>query len=177
MVKDMLSVAVTWGGTHRQNSRKGFGKYGYGLPSASLSIAKKYTIYSKVKGGDWHNIVFDITKLEGEGKPDLDEIRSIPKKCALPKFINDFEGENFNVKKLEHGTIIHYEELAMCITTVRIPNEDSRTWVNIIGKKLTKNPGNREGVGCAIGSLIIAEHITTGQKKKMEEEPGGVTEA
>ena len=44
MVKDMLSVAVTWGGTHRQNSRKGFGKYGYGLPSASLSIAKKYTI-------------------------------------------------------------------------------------------------------------------------------------
>ena len=111
MVKDMLSVAVTWGGTHRQNSRKGFGKYGYGLPSASLSIAKKYTIYSKVKGGDWHNIVFDITKLEGEGKPDLDEIRSIPKKCALPKFINDFEGENFNVKKLEHGTIIHYEEL------------------------------------------------------------------
>ena len=31
MVKDMLTVAVTWGGTHRQNSRKGFGKYGYGL--------------------------------------------------------------------------------------------------------------------------------------------------
>ena len=41
-------------------------EYGYGLPSASLSLAKKYTIYSKVKGGDWHNIVFDITKLEGD---------------------------------------------------------------------------------------------------------------
>ena len=24
MVKDMLTVAVTWGGTHRQGSRKGF---------------------------------------------------------------------------------------------------------------------------------------------------------
>ena len=34
----------------------------------SLSIAKKYTIYSKVKGSDWHKIVFDITKLE-EQKP------------------------------------------------------------------------------------------------------------
>ena len=43
MPKEMLGVAITWGGTHRQDSRKGFGKYGYGLPSASLSIAQKYT--------------------------------------------------------------------------------------------------------------------------------------
>ena len=50
---------------------KDFGKYGYGLPSASLSIAKKYTIYSKVKGGDWHKIIFDITKLETTDKPSL----------------------------------------------------------------------------------------------------------
>ena len=111
MVKDMLSVAVTWGGTHRQGSRKGFGKYGYGLPSASLSIAKKYTIYSKVKGGDWHKIIFDITKLETTDKPSLDDIRSIPEKCDLPKFIKSFEGKNLVADKLESGTIIHYEEL------------------------------------------------------------------
>tara|TARA_A100001015_G_scaffold120891_1_gene134037 strand:- start:1106 stop:2983 length:1878 start_codon:yes stop_codon:yes gene_type:complete len=111
MVKDMLSVAVTWGGTHRQGSRKGFGKYGYGLPSASLSIAKKYTIYSKVKGGDWNKIVFDITKLETTEKPSLDDIRSIPEKCDLPKFIKSFEGKNLVADKLESGTIIHYEEL------------------------------------------------------------------
>ncbi len=49
MVKDMLSVAVTWGGTHRQGSRKGFGKYGYGLPSASLSIAKNILSTQKLK--------------------------------------------------------------------------------------------------------------------------------
>ena len=111
MVKDMLPIAVTWGGTHRQGSRKGFGKYGYGLPSASLSIAKKYTIYSKVKGGDWHNIVFDITKLETSKNISLDEIRSQPQKCELPKFLKDFEGKNLKAKKLEQGTIIHYEEL------------------------------------------------------------------
>ena len=111
MVKDMLTVAVTWGGTHRQGSRKGFGKYGYGLPSASLSIAKKYTIYSKVKGGDWNKIVFDITKLETTDKPSLDDIRSVPEKCDLPKFIKSFEGKNLIADKLESGTIIHYEEL------------------------------------------------------------------
>ena len=107
----MLSVAVTWGGTHRQGSRKGFGKYGYGLPSASLSLAKKYTIYSKVKGGDWHKIIFDITKLETTDKPSLDDIRSVPEKCDLPKFIKSFEGKNLVAEKLESGTIIHYEEL------------------------------------------------------------------
>ena len=111
MVKDMLTVAVTWGGTHRQGSRKGFGKYGYGLPSASLSIAKKYTIYSKVKGGDWNKIVFDITKLETSKKPSLDDIRSVPEKCDLPKFIKSVEGKNLIADKLESGTIIHYEEL------------------------------------------------------------------
>ena len=111
MVKDMLTVAVTWGGTHRQGSRKGFGKYGYGLPSASLSIAKKYTIYSKVKGGDWNKIIFDITKLETSEKPSLDDIRSVPEKCDLPKFIKSFEGKNLIADKLESGTIIHYEEL------------------------------------------------------------------
>ncbi len=121
MVKDMLPVAVTWGGTHRQGSRKGFGKYGYGLPSASLSIAKKYTIYSKVKGSDWHKIVFDITKLEGSKSPSLDEIISNPEKCKLPKFINDFEGKNLKASKLEHGTIIHYEELDR-ISPTRINN-------------------------------------------------------
>ncbi len=111
MVKKMLPVAVTWGGTHRQGSRKGFGKYGYGLPSASLSIAKKYTVYSKVKGGDWHKIVFDITKLETTDKPSLEDIRSIPEKCDLPKFIKSFRGKNLVAEKLESGTIIHYEEL------------------------------------------------------------------
>tara|TARA_B100001027_G_scaffold211904_1_gene180653 strand:+ start:1838 stop:3715 length:1878 start_codon:yes stop_codon:yes gene_type:complete len=111
MPPKMLTVAVTWGGTHRQGSRKGFGKYGYGLPSASLSIAKKYTIYSKVKGGDWNKIVFDITKLETSEKPSLDEIRSVPEKCDLPKFIKSFEGKNLVADKLESGTIIHYEEL------------------------------------------------------------------
>ena len=51
MVKDMLTVAVTWGGTHRQGSRKGFGKYGYGLPSASLVLQKNTLSTQKLKVG------------------------------------------------------------------------------------------------------------------------------
>jgi len=111
MPKEMLSVAVTWGGTHRQGSRKGFGKYGYGLPSASLSLGKKYTVYSKIEGEDWHKITFDITRIEDGKSTNLDQIMSKPEKCNLPKTIASFEGKNYSVKKLKHGTIIQYEEL------------------------------------------------------------------
>ena len=59
---------------HRQGSTR-FGKYGYGLPSASLST-KKYTLYS-VKGDDWHRIVFDVTKLYEEENVSLDNIKPL----------------------------------------------------------------------------------------------------
>ncbi len=39
MVKEMIPLAVTWGGTHRENSRTGLGRFGFGLPSASVNRA------------------------------------------------------------------------------------------------------------------------------------------
>src|SRR5262245_60392657 len=36
----MIRASVLWGGTHRHDDRTGFGRYGYGLPSASVSIGK-----------------------------------------------------------------------------------------------------------------------------------------
>src|SRR5205814_703028 len=38
MEPDMTRAAVLWGGGHRENSRELFGRYGFGLPSASVSI-------------------------------------------------------------------------------------------------------------------------------------------
>ena len=111
MVPDMLRIAVAWGGGHRQGSRKGFGKYGYGLPSACLGMAKKYTVYSKTFQTEWHSITFDITSLDYEDKPDLSKVVSDPLPCKLPDHIADFEGHNFKVSDLKHGTIIQIEEI------------------------------------------------------------------
>ena len=58
-----------------------------------------------------NNITFDITKIEDGKSTNLDQIMSKPEKCNLPKTIASFEGKNYSVKKLKHGTIIHYEEL------------------------------------------------------------------
>src|ERR1035437_862976 len=41
----MIRAAVVWGGTHRHNDRTGFGRYGYGLPSACVSIGTRYTVF------------------------------------------------------------------------------------------------------------------------------------
>jgi len=111
MVPDMLKIAVAWGGGHRQGSRKGFGKYGYGLPSACMGMAKKYTIYSKTNENEWHSITFDITSLDGDEKIDMGKIVSEPKPCELPKHIAEFEGTNYKVSELNHGTIIQIEEV------------------------------------------------------------------
>src|SRR5262245_4337056 len=35
MIPEMIHVAMLWGGTDRENSRTGIGRYGYGLPSSS----------------------------------------------------------------------------------------------------------------------------------------------
>src|SRR5439155_9518192 len=41
MERAMLPVALSWGGTHREDSRSGFGRFGYGLPTASVSLARR----------------------------------------------------------------------------------------------------------------------------------------
>src|SRR3954471_13259564 len=38
MIAGMIQHAVRWGGTDRENDRSGFGRYGYGLPSAAVSL-------------------------------------------------------------------------------------------------------------------------------------------
>lgn len=63
MIPEMISYAVRWGGTDRENNREGFGRYGYGLPSSAVSICEKYTVYSKTRDGDWHRVIVDIKEL------------------------------------------------------------------------------------------------------------------
>ena len=63
MEPDMIRLAVRWGGTHRENDRKGFGRYGFGLPSSCVSIGQRYTVYSLVEGGGWHAVEIDVKKV------------------------------------------------------------------------------------------------------------------
>ena len=60
MYPDMLPVAIKWGGTDRYDERDGLGRFGFGLPTASISVTRQYEVYSKVKDGEWYKITVDL---------------------------------------------------------------------------------------------------------------------
>src|SRR6185437_289605 len=90
MIPEMISYAVRWGGTDREGDRTGFGRYGYGLPSSSVSLAKRYAVYSKAVGGSWHAVTVDIDELAAvAGDIKRTEALLTAKPAKLPKWLLD----------------------------------------------------------------------------------------
>lgn len=105
MEPGMIRAAVLWGGTHRFNDRSGFGRYGFGLPSAAVSITQEYEVYSKVEGGEWHKVRVSLTEI-AEGKLTTKTgliLAPEPVKATLPAFVKEALGE----RDLKSGTVVH----------------------------------------------------------------------
>ncbi len=111
MIPEMISYAVRWGGTDRENDRNGFGRYGYGLPSSLVSLAKRYTVFSKVDGTDWHAVTVDIEEL-AKAAGDISKTESIlsPRKRPLPAWLVRAE-DKLDLSSLNSGTVIVLEDL------------------------------------------------------------------
>ncbi len=104
MLPDMMRAAVTWGGTHRHNDREGLGRYGFGLPSAAVSITRHYELYSKVNNGRWHKIGIKLDEIADGKFTDKYGVIRAPKAVAadLPDFVRGAIDES----SFHHGTII-----------------------------------------------------------------------
>ena len=74
----MLRLSVIWGGTHRENDRTGFGRYGWGLPSASVSMGRAFTVYSKVDGRALHSVTVDLDAIARGEHSEGSKIRVPP---------------------------------------------------------------------------------------------------
>src|SRR5262249_36726623 len=87
------------------------GRYGYGLPSSAVSLAKRYTVYSKATGEAWHSVTVDIDAL-AEAANDLKKTEKLlsPKTTTLPKWLFT-DKDSINVEALESGTIVVLEDL------------------------------------------------------------------
>jgi hypothetical protein len=99
MVPDMLRAAVVWGGTDRHNSRDLFGRFGYGLPSASVSQARRFTVYSRTTLGEpFWKVTIDLDEI-AEGKYiDRDTMRvTVPKPVEgeVPAFVTEYAAAQF----------------------------------------------------------------------------------
>ena len=91
MSPDMLRFAMMWGGTHRENDRHGLGRFGYGLPCATVSIGRRFTIYSKLREGRVHSVSLDLDLLDRGDYKNSSSVIAIPaaQPAALPGFVVD----------------------------------------------------------------------------------------
>jgi hypothetical protein len=115
MEPGMLRASVLWGGTHRENDRTGFGRYGYGLPSSSVSIGRRFTVYSRIAGEPFQSVTLDVDDL-GSGTY-RDEAGQIvvpePSPEELPAWVQEYIDEYLGhfVDGLAHGTVVVIEKI------------------------------------------------------------------
>ncbi len=112
MPPSMLNLAMMWGGTHRENDRSGLGRYGYGLPCATVSIGRRFSIFSKVNGGQLNSAVLDLDALNnGEYRDDDGDIVLPPaQKDDLPRYLQDHVDQIYP-GGWQSGTIVLIEKM------------------------------------------------------------------
>jgi hypothetical protein len=113
MDPEMIRLSAIWGGTHRENDRTGFGRYGYGLPSSCVSQGQRFTVYSLVEGGGIHAVTLDLQDIT-EGKLTNSESGRIvvpeAQPADLPEWLAAEIAERFG-PELSHGTVVVIEKL------------------------------------------------------------------
>ena len=91
MEPDMIRMAVMWGGTHREGDRSGLGRYGYGLPCSSVSLGRRFTVFSKMNDSILHAVTLDLDAIaageytNAKGEIEVPE----PQPAALPEWLSD----------------------------------------------------------------------------------------
>lgn len=109
MDPDMIRLAVLWGGTHREDDRTSFGRYGFGLPSAAVSISRSFAVISKVPGGQWQSVRINLDDI-ASGKLNSEE-GVVKAPAAVPGQIPAFVQAVLSEGDLAHGTIVLLDTL------------------------------------------------------------------
>jgi hypothetical protein len=110
----MIRLAVVWGGTHREDNREGFGRYGYGLPSSSVSIGRRFTVYSWTEESSCHAVTIDLDDME-KGVYSKGHQIVIPKPvpAEIPAKVLAQVKKDEGAKALDenHGTVVVIEKV------------------------------------------------------------------
>ncbi len=112
MERDMIRAAVMWGGTHRENDRTGLGRYGYGLPCASVSLGRKFSVYSKVADGGLFEVCLDLDDLLAGAYTNNDGDITVPepRPATMPAFVSEHISAAYP-KGWISGTVIVLDKL------------------------------------------------------------------
>ena len=128
MEPNMIRAALQWGGTHRFDERSGIGRFGIGLPGASGSLTKTYSVYSKLKNEEWHAVDMDLDSLNKDsykkGRVQVPEARI----AKLPKWLL-----NYPDLDLSSGTIVLIKSPDLLTPGYYLPNSFIKNMAKQIG--------------------------------------------
>jgi len=113
MSPGMLRAAVTWGGGHRINSRELFGRYGFGLPSSSVSQGRRFEVFSRLTDTEWHSVAIDLDEIQAGNFYKENGRIAVPraKEVKLPKWIENEIVSQYGKAGLSHGTVVLISKL------------------------------------------------------------------
>jgi Histidine kinase-, DNA gyrase B-, and HSP90-like ATPase len=111
MTPRMVRASLIWGAGTRLDSREGFGKYGYGLPSASVSQCFRVEVYSKDEDGTWTRAYLDVDEIS-RGEWTNNHRISSPSEVAAepPGFVLDALKDQKRGLP-ESGTVVVWDKL------------------------------------------------------------------
>ncbi|TFV62049.1 hypothetical protein E4P41_08600 [Geodermatophilus sp. DF01-2] len=112
MEPTMVRASLVWGAGTRAENRDGFGKYGYGLPSASVSQCHRVSVYSKTADGAWNTAYLDIDEIK-DHKWTKDGRIEMPSQTLAepPEFVVDYLKKANRWSSFVSGTVVVWEGL------------------------------------------------------------------
>lgn len=112
MEPKMVRASLVWGAGTRADNTDGFGKYGYGLPSASISQCFRVTVFSRTSDGEWSSAYLDIDEIR-QGDWTVGNRIQMPeeKRQKPPKFVVDALKKASRWENFDHGTVVVWDRL------------------------------------------------------------------
>ncbi len=108
----MVRASLIWGAGTRAEDRTGFGKYGYGLPSASISQCYRVEVYSRTAEGTWNRAYLDIDEIRDGDWTKGNRIQMPPEEVQEPPaFVIEYLKKEGRWDEFDHGTIVVWDRL------------------------------------------------------------------
>jgi hypothetical protein len=101
MLPEMARYALTWGGGSHFEEHDFIGKFGFGLPNASLNQTRRVEVYTKTAAPAPFVMTFlDANEIQGYGVQKIDPGTVTP----LPPFVAEYMERNSI--SVDHGTVV-----------------------------------------------------------------------
>lgn len=101
MLPSMARFALSWGGGTHFDDPSFIGKFGFGLPNASINQTRRVEVYTRTKVGEPFTYAWlDITEFSQNGVQQIPE----PRTAQLPSFVQRHLAKHGI--DLQHGTVV-----------------------------------------------------------------------